>query len=146
MELRLMTIEDYSAVYALWLSCKGMGLNDRDDSHEGIARYLARNPTTCFVAEEGGAVVGAILTGHDGRRGYISHTAVSPSARGRGIGRALVRAAEEALAAEGIAKIALVAFSRNADGNAFWEKMGYTSRGDLTYRNRQLVEMNRIDT
>lgn len=144
--IRTMRLEDYERVYALWLSCKGMGLNDVDDSREGIARYLARNPNTCFVAEEADAIVGVIMTGHDGRRGFIHHTAVSPDARGRGIGSALVERALAALKAEGISKVALVAFARNEAGNAFWEKQGFTSRGDLVYRNRTLAEMVRIDT
>lgn len=141
-----MRIEDYEAVYALWLSCAGMGLNSVDDSREGIARYLERNPRTCFVAEEAGRVVGAILTGHDGRRGYISHTAVAGTQRRRGVGRALVEAALAALRDERISKVNLVVFARNAAGNAFWERMGFTTREDLTYRNRALVEMTRIDT
>lgn len=69
MQIRTMTIQDYEQVYALWLSTPGMGLNDKDDSPEGIARYLQRNPTTCFVAEENGVVIGALLSGHGGRRG-----------------------------------------------------------------------------
>ena len=141
-----MTPEDYDGVYALWLSCPGMGLNDVDDSRAGVGRYLARNPETCFVALEEDQIVGAILAGHDGRRGYIYHTAVSPSRQKRGIGTLLVDAALDALRDEGITKTALVAFSRNADGNAFWEKMGFTVRDDLVYRNRALTELIRIDT
>lgn len=144
--IRKMIISDYDAVYALWLSCTGMGLNDLDDSREGIAKYLARNPETCFVAEEDGVIAGVIMTGHDGRRGYISHTAVHPDHRHKGIGSALVEAALAALKNEGIHKVALVAFSRNEGGNAFWEKMGFTLRTDLSYRNRTLTEMTRIDT
>ena len=144
--IRKMVPADYAGVYALWLSCAGMGLNDRDDSEEGIRRYLARNPDTCFVAVEDERIVGAILTGHDGRRGYIYHTAVSPAYQRRGIGAKLVDAALEALRAEGVGKAALVAFSWNGAGNAFWEKMGFTAREDLVYRNRALVEMTRIDT
>ena len=145
MNIRVMTVADYDAVYALWLSCKGMGLNDVDDSREGIARYLARNPDTCFVAEDGG-VVGVILAGHDGRRGYIYHTAVHPDARGWGIGSALVQRALAALKECGISKVALVAFSRNEGGNAFWEKQGFKLREDLSYRNLALQDMVRIDT
>ena len=52
MTIRTMTIQDYTGLYALWTSCSGMGLNDIDDSKEGICRFLARNPSTCFVAEE----------------------------------------------------------------------------------------------
>ena len=146
MLIRNMTISDYDRVYALWLSCKGMGLNDVDDSREGIERYLRRNPATVFVAEEGNEIVGVIMAGHDGRRGYIYHTAVHPDARKKGIGRALVGAALEALKAEGITKAALVAFERNKEGNAFWEQMGFSERNDLTYRNRTLREINRLDT
>ena len=123
-----------------------MGLNHVDDSPEGIGRYLARNPETCFVALETDQIVGAILAGHDGRRGYIYHTAVSPSQQKHGIGTLLVNAALDALRGEGITKTALVAFARNKDGNAFWEKMGFTVRDDLVYRNRALTELIRIDT
>lgn len=63
-----MTIHDYPAVYELWLSCKGMGLNDVDDSESGIARFLERNPTTCFVSETDGKLTGVIMAGSDGRR------------------------------------------------------------------------------
>lgn len=146
MEIRKMQLSDYDSVYALWLSCPGMGLNNLDDSREGIAKYLARNPDTCFVAEEQGKIIGAILTGHDGRRGYISHTAVSPNCRRQGVGRQLVETALNALKAQGINKVNLVAFARNEQGNAFWEKMGFTTRPDLIYRNKTLADMIRIDT
>lgn len=146
MHIRNMALTDYDAVYALWLSCKGMGLNSVDDSREGIARYLARNPGTCFVAEEEGKILGVIMAGHDGRRGFIYHAAVSPQQRGAGIGRMLAERALEALRAEGISKAALVAFTRNEMGNAFWEKLGFEARCDLTYRSCALVDMVRQDT
>lgn len=146
MKIRIMNISDYEQVYALWLSCVGMGLNNLDDSKEGIERYLKRNPETCFVAEEEQKIVGVILAGNDGRRGYIHHTAVSPDHRHRGIAAKLVDKAMDALKELGINKAALVVFSKNADGNAFWEKNGFTSREDLVYRNKTLTEMVRIDT
>ena len=138
-----MTIDDYDAVCACCMSCTGMGLNTIDDSRDGIAKYLARNPTTCFVDERDGRITGVIIAGHDGRRGYIYHTAVSPDHRHQGIGTALVEAALHALTDEGIAKVALVVFARNADGNAFWQRLGFD---DLTYRNKALAELTRIDT
>jgi len=144
--IRQMRLQDYERIYALWLSCKGMGLNNVDDSREGIARYLDRNPNTCFVAEEDGKILGVIMAGHDGRRGFIYHTSVSPDARGRGIGTQLADAALHALKEEGISKVALVAFTRNETGNAFWEKMGFEARHDLTYRSCALVDMVRQDT
>ena len=146
MTIRLMKIEDYDQVYQLWLSCRGMGLNNIDDSREGIERYLKRNPETTFVAEDDGKIVGIIMAGNDGRRGYIHHTAVSPDRRHEGIGTGLVEAAIEALKSVGINKVALVVFTRNEGGNAFWEKMGFTERTDLTYRNRALAELIRHDT
>lgn len=144
--IRKMQITDYNAVYNLWLANKGIGLNDVDDSESGIARFLVRNPDTCFVAERNGKLIGVIMAGNDGRRGFIYHTAVHPDYHRQGIGSALVSAALEALQTLGITKVALVVFGRNTDGNAFWEKQGFTVRTDLTYRNKALVEMIRKDT
>ena len=133
--IRVMTIDDYEKVYALWMSCR-----------EGIAKYLKRNPSTCFVAECGDSIVGVIFSGHDGRRGFIHHLAVAEDCRRQGIATELLECAVSSLAAEGINKVALLVFNRNDAGNAFWEKNGFTSREDLVYRNKALVEMVRIDT
>ncbi len=141
-----MTIEDYEKVYQLWLSCSGMGLNNLDDSKDGIAKYLDRNPDTCFVAEKSDEIIGVIISGHDGRRGFIYHTAVNPEYRNQGIAKMLVEAAMDALKANGINKVALVVFDRNKDGNAFWEKVGFSVREDLVYRNKTISELIRIDT
>lgn len=146
MEIRLMTTDDYDAVYSLWMSCKGMGLNDLDDSREGIACFLQRNPDTCFVAVCDGVVVGVIIAGNDGRRGYIYHTAVREEHRGRGIASALTDAALDGLKRCGINKVALVVFDRNTIGNSFWESRGFTVRDDLVYRNKALTDIRRIDT
>jgi ribosomal-protein-alanine N-acetyltransferase len=144
--VRLMTLSDYDAVYAMWLNTNGMGLNDVDDSRDGIAKFIIRNPNTNFVAEQGSEIVGAIMTGHDGRRGHIHHTAVRDDCRRSGIGSALVGAAMNALKMEGITKVSLVAFTRNEHGNAFWEAQGFSARADLTYRNKAIAELQRIDT
>jgi N-acetylglutamate synthase len=146
MQIRLMVPGDYDMLYHLWTTTPGMGLNDIDDSREGIVRYLARNPHTCFVAEQDGIIIGAIMCGHDGRRGMIHHTVVAEDEQHRGTGTALVRAALEALRKEGISKVLLVVFSRNEKGNAFWEKQGFTARTDLVYRNMVLRELVRMDT
>lgn len=146
MTIRKMNISDYEKVYAIWISCKGMGLNNLDDSREGIERFLLRNPESCFVAEADETVVGVIMSGHDGRRGYIYHTAVLPEYRNRGIAAKLVENAMSAMKNAGINKVALVVFDRNEGGNAFWEKMGFAARGDLIYRNKSIAEMTRIDT
>ena len=144
--IRVMTIDDYEKVYALWMSCKNMGFNNLDDSRAGIEKYLRRNPSTCFVAERGESIVGVILSGHDGRRGFIHHLAVAEDCRRQGIATELLECAVSSLDAEGINKVALLVFNRNEAGNAFWEKNGFTRREDLAYRNKALVEMVRIDT
>lgn len=146
MQIRKMRIEDYENVHRLWMSTPGMGLNDVDDSEAGIGRFLMRNPNTCFIAVNGDEVAGVILSGHDGRRGYIYHTAVAASERNRGIGSALVQKAMDALKSDGISKAALVVFDRNETGNKFWENRGFTVRNDLVYRNKAVKEMVRIDT
>ena len=102
MTIRTMDIEDYEKVYDLWIHTEGMGLNTTEDSREGINKYLLRNPNTCFVAEDNGKLVGVIMGGHDGRRGFIHHTTVRQEYRGRGIGKRLVDSAMKALEAEGI--------------------------------------------
>lgn len=140
-----MTIKDYEKVYNLWIHTKGIGLNATDDSREGIAQYLIRNPNTCFVAEDNGEIIGAIMSGHDGRRGFIYHAAVNVEYRGRGIGKKLVNSVITALEMEGIHKVALVALENNVSGNIFWEKSGFAARNDLIYRNKNIHELKKID-
>lgn len=146
MVIRKMNIDDYDEIYNLWISCVGMGLNNLDDSREGINRFLLRNPDTCFIAEEESEAVGVILAGNDGRRGYIYHTAVRPDCRNQGIATKLVDAAMNQLSELGISKVALVVFDRNESGNAFWESLGFTVRNDIIYRNKPLTDIIRIDT
>ena len=131
--IRMMTIEDYEGVYALWMSIKGFAMRSIDDSKEGVERFLARNPETSVVALEDGKVVGAILCGHDGRRGCMYHVCVHEDYRMRGIGKAMVVFAMEALKREKISKVSLIAFTKNDVGNAFWNRIGWTKREDLNY-------------
>lgn len=150
MNIRIMTIDDYEEIYKLWMSCKGMGFNNVDDTKEGIERYLNRNPKTSFVAEEltccGKIIVGAIMAGHDGRRGIIQHTCVHPDFRHQHIGEKLVKVSLDALKEEKISKVFTVAFKYNDGANAFWEKQGFMTREDLNYRDFCLVDLIRIDT
>ena len=145
-KIRVMNIEDYDGIYDLWINTPGMGLNTTDDSREGIDKYLKRNPTSSFVAEDDGKIIGVIMSGHDGRRGYIHHTAVLPDYRNQGIAKKLVDNAMNALDKEGINKVGLVAFERNEIGNGFWENIGFVVRDDLVYRNKNIHELQRIDT
>ena len=83
-----MQIEDNAQVYALWLTISGFAIRSVDDSKEGVERFLQRNPGISVVAEEDGKIVGAILCGHDGRRGCLYQVCVDPAYRRRGIGPA----------------------------------------------------------
>ena len=145
-QIRTMTIHDYEKVYDLWMSCKNMGFNDIDDSKEGIARFLERNPNTSFVAMENDELLGIILGGHDGRRGYIYHMSVAENHRKKGIGSSLVEKCLASFKNEKISKVALLVFKYNETGNAFWEKQGFILREDVNYRNIGLRELVRIDT
>lgn len=141
-KIRPMRIEDYPDVYRLWKSIKGLGIRSIDDSKEGVERFIQRNPSTSIVAEAGGEIVGAILCGHDGRRGCFYHVCVKADFRKRGIGKAMAAAAMKALQAEQINKVCLIAFADNEIGNRFWKSVDWTFRDDLNYYDFTLNEKN----
>ncbi len=138
--VRKVTIDDYDAIFDLWNSTEQSrrALNPVDDTREGIARYLKRNPNTCFAAVKDNKIIGVILTGHDGRRAIIHHMCVHPDYRRMGIAGHLVSLAEDALKKEGIQKIFGLVFKDNDVANAFWEREGYSLRTNLNYRNKSL--------
>ena len=138
--IKKVTIDDYDAIYELWSATEQSrrALNPVDDSREGIARYLKRNPNTCFAAVKDGRIIGVILTGHDGRRAIVHHLCVHPDCRRMGIAGHLVSLAEEALQKEGIQKVFGLVFKDNEMANAFWEQQGYSLRTNLNYRNKSL--------
>lgn len=140
--IRVMTMEDYDGVKELWMKIKGFGIRSIDDSREGVERFLKRNPNTSVVAVEDGKIVGSILCGHDGRRGCLYHVCVDEAYRMRGIGKSMVVQCMEALRAEQINKVTLIAFTKNDIGNAFWKEIGWTKREDLNYYEFTLNEAN----
>ena len=142
MEIKVMTIEDYEVVYKLWSNTNGIGMRSLDDSREGISKFLHRNPTSNFVAVIDNEIVGVVLSGHDGRRGYIYHAVVKVECRGQGIGKALIEAVYEALQREGVTKVALVVFKTNEIGNPFWKSQGWEERTDLNYYNKSINNNN----
>ncbi|MCR5688173.1 MAG: GNAT family N-acetyltransferase [Lachnospiraceae bacterium] len=133
MQIRLMTAQDYEEVHALWMTIRGFAIRSVDDSREGVERFLERNPDTSVVALCDGKIVGAILCGHDGRRGCLYHVCVHPDYRRRGIGKAMVTFCMNALKKNRISKVSLIAFTANDIGNAFWKTIGWTKREDLNY-------------
>ena len=140
--IREMQPQDYDEVKALWMTIKGFGIRSVDDSRKGVEKFLRRNPTTSVVAIEDGKIVGSILCGHDGRRGCLYHVCVHRDYRRRGIGKAMVVRAMQALKEEQINKVSLIAFTKNDIGNAFWNCIGWTKREDLNYYDFTLNEEN----
>lgn len=132
------TITDYDDAIAFWRKQEGIGLNE-SDSRENIALFLERNRGMSFIAREGEAVIGAVLCGHDGRRGYLHHLAVAPSHRTRGLGRKLVELCLDELREIGITKCSIFLYADNVPGRGFWRAIGYRPREDLLLMQRVLI-------
>jgi ribosomal protein S18 acetylase RimI-like enzyme len=133
--IRELGIADYDRLLALWRRSEGVVLRDAD-SREAIARFLAHNPGLSFVLEEDGQILGAVLGGTDGRRGYLHHLAVDAGHRRRGFGRALASRAAEALVARGIEKCHVMVLRTNAAARSFWASAGWEERADLVLMSR----------
>ena len=128
--LRAMQADDYPALLSLWQQSDGLVLRD-SDSTTAIAAYLARNPGLSFVALAQGQLIGCLLVGTDGRRGYLQHLVVQESHRGLGVARALLQAATQALQAIGIDKSHLLVLANNEPALAFYRHLGWTQRSDV---------------
>ena len=128
--VRLFRIGDFDAVLALWRRTEGVGLN-ASDTRPAIAAFLRRNPGLSLIAKKNGRIIGAVLCGHDGRRGYLHHLAVSKRCRGLGIGRQLVEACLAKLRRAGISKCNIFIFASNTDGMKFWKHTGWCLRTEL---------------
>ncbi len=129
-DVREFTMDDYDSAVALWSSTEGIGLSQADE-RQNIARYLSRNPGQSFVATADGGLVGAVLAGNDGRRGFLNHLAVAPAWRHRGVGRALVKRSLDALASQGMRKCHIFVLAANEEGKRFWSRLGWEERTTL---------------
>jgi ribosomal protein S18 acetylase RimI-like enzyme len=125
-----MQIDDYDEVLRLWAACEGLSVRDAD-SRDGVDRYLARNPGLSHVAVREGRIVGSIMGGHDGKRGYIQHLAVAESARQQGVASRLVSLCVAALKREGIEKSHVHVLKHNLTGNAYWTRLGWRQRSEI---------------
>lgn len=134
-----MSIEDYEKIYQLWEMSENIGLSKADSRH-GIEDFLERNPGMSYVAWENSEIVGTVLCGHDGRRGYIHHLMVHPDHRRKGIGHSLVSRCMYALTRIGIQKCHLFVYEGNQGGIKFWESLGWTRRVELTMMSRQIQD------
>ena len=125
-----MTKEDYDEVYAMWQTTSKRALSNAD-SREQIERYLDRNAGMSQVAVADGKIVGTVLAGHDGRRGFIHHMAVMPQYRRKGIGHSLANTAIEKIKAEGIDKTHIFCYQNNETGQNFWKDFGFKKHDDV---------------
>lgn len=121
---------DYHDVFQLFSQTPGVTVRDAD-SAAATARYLERNPDLSFVAISEGGLVGCVLCGHDGRRGYLHHLVVRSPYRGKGIGRELVARCVQALGLLGISKSHVEVLVTNPAAQTFWAKIGWQQRDDL---------------
>lgn len=125
-----MSIADYDAVYRLLNATPGIRLRSAD-SREATERYLLRNPGMSFVARLGSRIVGCVMSGHDGRRGYLYHLAVGPDFRRQGVGSRLVASCLEKLAEAGIGKTHVQVVAENDLAHKFWMNRGWQRRADI---------------
>jgi len=142
MIIEKMEIDDYEEIHQIWSNSNGVTLRAVDDSREGIERFLKRNPNNNFVCRVNGIIIGSILCGHDGRKGFIYHTVVNEKCRNRGIGKKLVENVIKSLEEENITKIGVLVNSDNKSGNDFWESLGFEYFNDLYYRILPLNKLN----
>jgi putative acetyltransferase len=136
-EIREFTMEDYDEALALWRASEGISISAAD-SRENIQRFLARNPGQSFVARANGRLIGAVLGGHDGRRGFLHHLAVARDARRAGVGNALVARALDGLRAQRITRCHIFVHQNNASATDFWERQGWRERTDLKLMSRDI--------
>lgn len=138
--IRTMKVNDYDAVFDLWMQTENMGLRTLDDSREGIEAFLKRNPNTCFVEETEENIIGVILCGNDGRRGYIYHTVVHKDYRKRGIATRLIENAILALQREGITRVCLNVVETNEAGREFWQNRGWEKKDFLGFYSKSITD------
>jgi len=121
---REFVLSDHDHAVALWCEIDSVEICE-GDSREEVAEYLKRNPGLSRVAEADGKMVGAVMCGHDGRRGWIYHLAVAPEYRGRGVGKMLLDDCVRGLQRAGLKRAIILVEGQNAAGHKFWLREGW---------------------
>jgi ribosomal protein S18 acetylase RimI-like enzyme len=116
--------EDETAVVALWRAC-GLVTSYNDPNADFQFARAGAASEVLVTKGDGGRVVGSVMVGHDGHRGWLYYVAADPATRSRGIGRALVWAAEDWLRERGVRKAQLLVRQSNAKVMAFYEHLGF---------------------
>jgi ribosomal protein S18 acetylase RimI-like enzyme len=136
-EIHTMVSDDYLGALALWQSLPGLGLSSADEK-EAITHFLKLNPKTCFIAKEGDKIIGTVLGGSDGRRGYLYHLAVHKDFQRLGLGKKLSEKCLAALRSQGLKKCHIFVLSSNTEGLRFWERLGWLLRKDILVMSKDL--------
>lgn len=136
--IRAFQKNDTEAVVALWRQC-GL-VFPSNDPRKDIARKLRVRPDLFLVGEIEGAVVGSVMVGYEGHRGWINYLAVSPAQQKRGFGRALMCEAERRLRAEGCAKINLQVRISNRAVMDFYRAIGFIPDNVISLGKRLKVD------
>lgn len=129
-EFRPLCVEDFARAERLWRAMDAVVLRS-DDTPEKFGKFLERNPGCCNAAWSDGRLVGAVMAGHDGRRGYLYHLAVAPQYRRLGIGRTLVERSVAALQTQGISKCHVFVKRQSIAAALFWSTLGWELREDI---------------
>lgn len=138
MDIRPFHPNDTEAVIALWRACDL--IRPWNDPRKDIARKLEVRPDLFLVACDRADIVGAVMAGYEGHRGWINYLAVAPDRRRRGVGRSLMRRAEELLLAAGCPKINLQIRGANHDVAAFYRAIGYSIDEVVSMGKRLVVD------
>jgi len=136
MKIREFKIQDYTIVRTLW-QVAGLILRPGDEL-EDVKLKLQRDPDLFLVAEQFDEIVGSVIGGWDGRRGWIYHLAVKPEHQRKGIGMGLVREVEKRLVAKGAKKVNAQVYKWNEQSYEFFRALGYESQPDLMMIGKQL--------
>jgi ribosomal protein S18 acetylase RimI-like enzyme len=136
--IRPFQASDEKGVIALWRACDL--LRPQNDPQKDIARKLKVNPEWFLVAELDGRIVGAVMAGYEGHRGWINYLAVDPSRQRGGLGRRLMDEAERRLRAAGCPKINLQVRPENKAAIAFYERIGFNVEGAISLGKRLEVD------
>ena len=113
--IRELVLGDYSQVITLWKNTENIGISSAD-SIENLEIFLQRNPGLSFVAEADHSIIGAVLGGHDGRRGAIYHLAVQKEYRGKDIGKSLLKHCLKGFKQIGIERCHIHVYADNQQG------------------------------
>ncbi|HEX7220995.1 MAG TPA: GNAT family acetyltransferase [Burkholderiales bacterium] len=138
MQIRPFQRADQAAVIALWEECQLT--RPWNDPRKDIARKLAVQPELFLVGTVNGEIVGSVMAGYEGHRGWVNYLAVAPRARRRGHARALMQHVEQLLLERGCPKLSLLVRSSNPDAIAFYRRLGYAPDDSVSLGKRLISD------